>query len=113
MNPYKNIDEYIANFPSDTQNILTKIRRMALEKMPSGASEAIKYGIPTIQIKGKNTFHFAGYDSHIGLYPASDDMVKSIPELESHRTGKGTLQFKIDQEIPYRLIKEVINYLIP
>lgn len=113
LKPYTNIDEYIANFPSETQLILDKIRAMAHEYMPCNASEAIRYGIPTIQIGGKNVLHFAGYESHIGVYPASDNMMKSIPELVPYRKGKGTLQFKIDQEIPYRLIKEVINYLSP
>ncbi|TXH01529.1 MAG: DUF1801 domain-containing protein [Candidatus Moraniibacteriota bacterium] len=113
MKAYTNIDEYISNFPSETQAILEKIRVMARKSMPSDATEAIRYGIPTIQIGGKNVLHFAGYESHIGVYPASDDMMKSIPELVPYRTGKGTLQFKIDREIPYRLIKEVVNYLSP
>lgn len=110
MNPYKNIDEYIANFPSETRVILENIRGMAREFMPSGSTEAIRYGIPTIQVAGKNVIHFAGYESHIGLYPASDEVIKEIPELKKYRTGKGTFQFGLDLPIPYDLIEKYLIY---
>ena len=111
LKPYKNIDEYIKNFPISTQAIIEKIRAMAREYMPSYATEAIKYGIPTIQVSGKNAFHFAGYETHIGLYPASDEAVELIPELKDYRTGKGTFQFKLNKPIPYELIEKYISFL--
>lgn len=111
MKPYTNVDEYISNFPSETQKIIEKIRGMAREYVPSDSTEAIKYGIPTIQVSGKNAFHFAGYDSHIGLYPASDEVIARIPELKDYRTGKGTFQFKLNKPIPYELIEKYIIFV--
>lgn len=109
MNEYTNIDEYIANFPNDTQTILEKIRGMAREYMPSGATEAIRYGIPTIQVAGKNVFHFAAYPTHIGVYPATDMIVERYPTLAKYRSGKGTFKFLLNDEIPYNLIELIIR----
>ncbi len=112
MNKYTNIDEYIVNFPSETQAILEKIRGMAHEHMSSDVTEAISYGIPTIKIKGKNALHFGAYPHHVAIYPASDEMIAAIPKIAAYRTGKGTLQFKLDENIPYQLIDQVISYLM-
>ena len=51
MKAYKNIDEYIANFPPDTQTILEKIRKTIRQIAPQ-AKEKISYGIPTFAFKG-------------------------------------------------------------
>ncbi len=42
----KNIDEYIAGFPKNIQNILNEIRA-AIRKAAPNAEEAIKYRMPT------------------------------------------------------------------
>ena len=110
MNKYTNIDEYIANFSIETQVILEKIRAMARKCMPSGSTEAIRYGIPTFRVDDKNVVHFAGYESHIGLYPASDEVINEIPELKKYRTGKGTFQFELSSPIPYDLIEKYLLY---
>ena len=109
MDTYTNIDEYISNFPQDVQVALEKIRSIAKTHLPSGI-EAIRYGIPTIQVKGKNIIHFAGYAGHIGVYPASDEVVDEIPKLKNYRTGKGTFQFNLDLPIPYDLIEKYVLY---
>lgn len=112
MSKYTNIDEYIANYPSDTQIILEKIRAMAHEHASNEMTEAISYGIPTIKIRGKNALHFGAYPHHVAIYPASDEMIVAIPEIAAYRTGKGTLQFKLDENIPYQLMDRIVSYLI-
>jgi uncharacterized protein YdhG (YjbR/CyaY superfamily) len=47
-----NIDNYIAGFPKDTQNILEQIRE-TIKKAAPDAEEKISYGIPTFTIGGK------------------------------------------------------------
>lgn len=110
MNKYANIDEYIANFPQEVQVILEKIRSIAKSHLPSGV-EAIRYGIPTIQLGGKNVIHFGGYPHHVAIYPASDGMIEAVPELGRYRSGKGTLQFKLNETMPYSLMTKAIVYL--
>jgi uncharacterized protein YdhG (YjbR/CyaY superfamily) len=63
----QNIDEYIAGFPPDVQEILEKIR-VTISKASPDAEETIKYQMPTFTLKG-NLVHFAAFQKHIGFYP--------------------------------------------
>jgi uncharacterized protein YdhG (YjbR/CyaY superfamily) len=56
----KDIDEYIAGFPNDVQEILEKIRR-TIRKAAPDAEETISYQIPTFTLKGKYLVYFAAY----------------------------------------------------
>jgi len=62
----RTVDEYIAGFPPDVQEILEKIRKTIRAAAPD-AQETIKYQIPTFTLKG-NLISFAAYKKHIGLY---------------------------------------------
>lgn len=103
----KTIDEYIAAQPEDVQKILQKLRTTIAKALPA-ADEAIKYGIPTFVLDGKNVVHFAAYKRHTGVYPAPRELPH---ELEGHKTGKGTLQFPLGERIPYASIAKVAKQL--
>ncbi len=103
-----NIDEYIAGFPPDVQKILRNIR-MTIAKAAPGAEEAIKYAIPTFVLAKKSLVHFAAYKNHIGVYPAPHTLPK---QLAKYQTGKGTLQFPLDEPIPYDVIETVVKLLV-
>lgn len=106
MKEYKNIDEYIDNFPEKTQKILTTIRTM-IQKVAPEAKEKIGYGIPTFTLNGKNLVHFAAYEDHIGFYPGSTPISDFARDLEGYKTSKGTVQFPLDKPIPYDLIEKI------
>ena len=102
-----NIDEYIAGFPPEVQKILQKIR-VTIAKAAPDAKEAIKYAIPTFVLE-KNLVHFAAYKAHIGMYPAPHALPKN---LVKYQIGKGTLQFPLDEPIPYDAIEKVVKLLV-
>ena len=104
----KTIDEYIAGFPSDVQEILEKIR-MTIRKAAQDAEETISYEIPTFNLKGKYLIYFAAYKKHIGVYPVPAGDAKLNEELSVYRTGKGTLQFPLNKPIPYNLITKIVK----
>ena len=106
----KSIDEYIAGFPNDVQEILEKIR-MTIRKAAPAAEEAIKYQIPTFTLKG-NLVHFAAYKSHIGFYPAPTGIEKFKKELAIYASGKGTLKFPLDKPIPFDLISRIVKFRV-
>lgn len=112
MQAGETIQDYIKRYPREVQDILQEIRRIVQECAPEGAGEEIKYGVPTLRVNAKNRVHYGAYPKHVSLYPASDGMIREIPELGSYRTGKGTLQFKLAEEIPYHLIKRACQYLL-
>ena len=106
----KDIDEYISNYPKDVQEILEKVRMTIRENAP-GADEKISYGIPTFYLKG-NLVHFAAYKRHIGFYPTSSGIEKFQKELSVYKGAKGSVQFPLDQPIPYDLIGEIVRFRV-
>lgn len=103
----QNIDEYIANFPPTVQAILEKIRATIREAAPE-ASEAISYQMPTFKLAG-NLVHFAAFKNHIGFYPTPSGIERFGTELAAYHKSKGTIQFPLDQPIPYELISAIVR----
>jgi len=106
----KNIDEYIAEFPPETQAILQKVRATIREAAPE-AQETINYAIPTFTLKG-NLVHFAGFKSHIGFYPTPTGIEKFKPELAAYESAKGSVKFPLEKPIPYELIREIVKFRV-
>ena len=108
--PPTTIDEYIAGFPKDVQAILQKIR-VTIAKAAPDAEEAIKYAIPTFVLNG-NLVHFAAFKSHIGFYPAPTGTEKFQKELSGYKSGKGSVQFPLDEPMPYALIEKIVKFRV-
>jgi uncharacterized protein YdhG (YjbR/CyaY superfamily) len=106
----KDIDEYIAGFPEDVQEILMKVRATIREAAPD-AEETISYQIPTLTLQG-NLVHFAGYKNHIGFYPTPSGIEKFKKELSSYKGAKGSVQFPLDKPIPYELIRDITRFRV-
>jgi uncharacterized protein YdhG (YjbR/CyaY superfamily) len=104
----QNIDEYIAEFPKDVQEILEKIR-LTIRKAAPNAEETISYKMPTFNLKGQYLIYFAAYKKHIGLYPVPSGNAKFNEEVSAYQVGKGTLQFPLDKPIPYKLISKIVK----
>ena len=104
----KNIDEYIAGFPADVQEILQKIR-VTIKKAAPKAEEAISYKMPTFNLRGQYLIYFAAYKKHIGLYPVPSGDEEFNREISAYQAGKGTLQFPLDEPIPYELISKIVK----
>ncbi len=107
----KNIDEYIAGFPKDIQNILEQIRA-TIKKAAPDAEETIKYAIPTFTLQGNNLVHFAAFKNHIGFYatPAGNEAFKK--ELSNYKMGKGSIQFPLDKPMPFDLITKIVKFRV-
>ena len=106
----KNIDEYIATFPEDVQVMLAELRATIQATAPA-AEEKISYQMPTFALNG-NLVHFAAFKNHIGLYPAPTGMEAFQEELSVYKTGKGSVQFPIDQPLPLDLIRKIVQYRV-
>jgi uncharacterized protein YdhG (YjbR/CyaY superfamily) len=107
----KDIDEYIAGFPSDVQEILEKIR-MTIRKAAPGVEEKISYQMPTFTLKGRYLVYFAAYKKHIGLYPAPRGGEEFKEELSGYEGGKGTVRFPFDKPIPFDLIRRIVKFRV-
>ena len=108
--PPTTIDEYIAGFPKEVQQILEKMRSLVREVAPD-ATEAIKYQIPTF-VLNENLVHFAAYAKHIGFYPTPSAIAQFQKELSSYVSAKGSVQFPLDKPIPFPLIKKMVKFRV-
>jgi uncharacterized protein YdhG (YjbR/CyaY superfamily) len=106
----QNIDDYIAGFPHDAQEILQKVRATIREAAPE-AEEAIKYGIPTFTLKG-NLVHFGAYKAHIGFYPTPTGIDKFQDELSAYESSKGAVKFPLDKPFPFDLISRIVRFRV-
>jgi uncharacterized protein YdhG (YjbR/CyaY superfamily) len=109
--PPNDIDEYIAGFAHDVQELLEKVR-MTIRKAAPDAQETISYQIPTFTLEGKYLIYFAAYKKHIGLYPAPRGIEKFKKELSVYEGGKGTVRFPFDKPIPFGLIERIVKFRV-
>lgn len=112
MTPGKpnSIDEYISAFAPDVQQKLEQIR-LTIQKAAPGATEAIKYGMPTFVLNG-NLIHFAAYKNHIGIYPAPVAIKEFEKDFAPYKTSKGAVQLPIDKAMPLSLITKVTKFRV-
>ncbi|MCC7356001.1 MAG: DUF1801 domain-containing protein [Candidatus Doudnabacteria bacterium] len=110
MKAFKTIDAYIKTFPGDIEEILQRIRA-TIHKAAPKAEETIKYGIPTFVFNG-NLVHFGGFKNHIGFFPGSSGVKNFQKELLKYKTSKGTIQFQLNEPIPYALITKITKFRV-
>jgi uncharacterized protein YdhG (YjbR/CyaY superfamily) len=107
---FETIDEYIATFPRNVQEILEEMRRTIQESAPN-AKEAISYQMPTFKLNG-NLVHFAAFKNHIGFFPTPSGISRFKKELSHYETSKGTVRFPLNEPIPFDLIRKIVKYRV-
>lgn len=105
------VDKYISKFPEEAQEIMQKIRAIVKDAAPD-AVEQIAYGMPGYKTHSKPLVYFAGYKNHIGLYATPSGHGKFASELSKYKQGKGSVQFPLDQPMPYDLIKRIVVFRV-
>ena len=108
--PPTTIDEYIDQFPEDVKGILNELRQTIREAAPE-AQETINYQMPTFTLNG-NLVHFAAFKNHIGFYPTPTGIEAFKEELSVYKGAKGSVQFPIDQPLPWSLIRRIVEYRV-
>lgn len=56
--------------------------------------------------------YFAAYKKHIGFYATPTGHVQFAAELSKYKQGKGSVQFPIDQAIPFDLIERITQFRV-
>lgn len=111
MKSYKNINEYIKATPKDFLPKLKEMRALVNKLVPKGV-ESIKYGMPTVELNGKNFVHYAAMKSHLGFYPSPSGIKPFEEELEKKGISysKGCIRFPYDKPLPISLITKIIKF---
>ncbi|MCC7196701.1 DUF1801 domain-containing protein [Candidatus Peregrinibacteria bacterium] len=108
---YGTIDEYIKTFPKDVQTILVKIRKVIGKAAPD-AVEGISYGLPAFTLNGKPLVYFGAWKKHIGFYATPAGNVAFKKELSVYQGAKGSVQFPLDEPMPYDLIEKIAKFRV-
>jgi uncharacterized protein YdhG (YjbR/CyaY superfamily) len=110
-NVYKDFEEYINNFPKETQELLEQIR-MTIKQVAPKAEESISYKMPAFKTHGKPLVYFAAFKNHIGFYATPTGHKEFEDELSKYKQGKGSVQFPLDKPLPLDLIERITRFRV-
>lgn len=110
-NSKNEIETYIQQFPDHVQVILQHIRKLIQKNAPE-AVESFSYGMPAYKTNKKPLVYFAAYTHHIGFYATPSGHKEFQHELSKYKQGKGSVQFQLDQPIPYKLIERIVKFRV-
>ena len=108
---FTTMDAYIASVPKEVQSILEEIRQ-TIRKAAPDAVEAISYQIPTFKLNGNNLVHFAAWKDHVGFYATPSGNAAFRKELSKYKVAKGSIQFPIDEPIPFDLVTNMVLFRV-
>lgn len=104
------INEYIASFPENVQKLLDQVRSIIKKAAPE-ATETISYAMPTFKLNGI-LVHFAAFQNHIGFYALPSGNEAFQKELSAYKTGKGSIQFPLNEPLPEALITKIVKFRV-
>ena len=104
------VDEYVAAFPAKTQQLLIELRKTIKETAPL-AEEFISYQMPAYKQDGILVY-FAAYEKHIGFYATPNGHEAFKKELSKYKSGKGSVQFRLDEPLPIALIIKIVKFRV-
>jgi uncharacterized protein YdhG (YjbR/CyaY superfamily) len=104
------VEAYLAALPAATCNHLQKLRE-AIRAAAPGAVESFGYGMPAFRLDGENFIWYAAWKKHSSLYPLSRATAQALAaKIEGYViSGKGTIQFPLDQPPPTALVKLLVK----
>lgn len=103
------VDEYIQFQSEAMQPILQKVRQTIKNTAPN-ATESMAYNMPAYKLDGKPLVYFAAFAKHVGFYATPAVHESFAKELSKYKQGKGSVQFPLDQQMPYELIAAMTKY---
>jgi uncharacterized protein YdhG (YjbR/CyaY superfamily) len=104
------VDEYIASHSTKIQAILKRFRS-TIKKSAPGAEELISYGMPAYKLNGMLVW-FAAHAKHIGFYPKASGIARFKKEISEYKNAKGSVQFQLNEPIPFPLIKAIVKFRV-
>ena len=109
---FDSIDDYIATFPKNVQDVLQQIRQTIKTAAPE-AEEIISYNMPAFKLNG-NLVWFGAFKNHIGFYPRKSAIEEFKEKLVDYEVTKvqGTVKFPLDKPMPLDLIKEMVKFRV-
>lgn len=74
------------------------------------SEEHLAYRMPAYRMNKKPLVYFAAFKNHIGFYATPSGHHEFQDELSTYKQGKGSVQFPLDQPIPYNIIERMVKF---
>jgi len=104
------VEAYIARQAESVRPILEKMREVIRTAAPD-ATEKIAWHMPSYW-QGTNLINFAVFTKHVSIFPGAEAIAVFADKLTEYTTGKGTVQFQLDEPIPYDLIADIVRWKV-
>lgn len=99
---------YLEAQPPATRRALQQIRAIVRSVAPK-AEEAFSYGIPGFRLDAAPLLWYAGWKTHVGLYPVGTALAEHGIDVSAYAASKGTVRFPLDSPLPQTLIKRIVK----
>ena len=104
------VEAYIARQAESVRPILKRMREAIRTAAPE-ATEKIAWHMPSYW-QGTNLINFAAFTKHVSIFPGAEAIEVFANKLTGYTTGKGTVQFQLDEPIPYSLISDIVRWKV-
>lgn len=102
-----NPKDYIQSFEQEVQDILNNICAIAREIIPD-VTIKISYGMLGFHLE-KYVFYVGAFKNHCSLFPTIILNDELLELTKNYRNPKGNMIFKYSKEIPYDLIRQLLE----
>lgn len=106
----KTINHYIEEQPIEVRERLKTLHKTILKAAPN-AEEVISYQMPAFKLNGMLVY-FAAFKKHIGFYAMPTGHHAFKKDLSVYKTGKGSVQFPLDEHLPLKLITKIVKFRV-
>jgi uncharacterized protein YdhG (YjbR/CyaY superfamily) len=103
------IDQYLGTLDEPKRATLAQLRDTIVAIVPD-AEQCISYRMPAFKLEGKTVAGFAAFKNHLSYLPHSGSVISQLAqETEGYTKTKGSLHFPVDQPLPKKLVKQLLD----
>ena len=109
MEILRDVTAYFHALPKDVRSALKTLRTRVHAAVPGG-EQGFSYRIPCVRLADRPVVWYAGFKSHVSLYPMTAPVVKDhAAALRGLHMSTGTIRFPLDALPSAALVKKLVK----
>jgi uncharacterized protein YdhG (YjbR/CyaY superfamily) len=102
------VDEYLAGLEPERRAALSALRSAILATVP-GATETMKYRMPTYEVADAALCAFASQKRYMSLYMDTDLVERHRGKLAGLSVGKSCIRFRKLEDLPLQTVRSILE----